>query len=139
MNEHWCAEDEADLNGDVDLEALAGENGGIRGDVCSDLLFGNDLLGPDTRRWRLDVSDVWADPLTVGSRQEEDSALPDWSFGPWECPPSPSIELGGKKIQVEKIERPKRLPCSILNAKRGLTLIMVDAASLPAKWPWSHH
>ena len=48
MNEHWCPNAEPDFNGDVDLDVLAGENGGLSGDVCSDLLFGNDLLGPDT-------------------------------------------------------------------------------------------
>ena len=33
MNEHWCVEDEAELNGDVDLEVLAGESVGMSGDV----------------------------------------------------------------------------------------------------------
>ena len=82
---------------------------------------------------------MWTDPLMMGSMQQKDSVLPDWSFGTWECPPSPFIELGSKKGQVVKIERPKRPPRSILNAKRGLTLVMADAAGLPVKWPWSHH
>ena len=51
MNEHWCADEEAELNGDVCLDVLAGESVGMSGDVCSDLLFGNDLLRPDTCRW----------------------------------------------------------------------------------------
>ena len=76
MNEHRCPNAEAELNGDVDLEVLAGENGGLSGNVCSDLLFGNDLLGPDTCRWMQDVSDAWTDPLMIGSMQQEDSVLP---------------------------------------------------------------